>query len=199
MNEAQDKSETPDVKVRPRDKKGHFLPSGRYDGKPPKEVSPEAKEDPNVVKIKVVREQKPKPPKNIVGKLNDMKERYASRFITSVIENNPPKLDIDGHKYYSDKYIKQLKLRVFDAETNEAEAIECMKDLKKNTETLLDCSKKLLADNGSLRISRLAWRTFALGLVAGGLLALTVAGAISYVNCIEKDPQKAALTPSATR
>ena len=182
-----------------RDEKGHFLPSETVKCKHDKKHAEEKKEDPNVVKIKIVKEKKPKVPKNIIGKLNEMKERNASRFIESIIANEPTRVEIDGKKYYSEKYVKGLWEEVDKAQENEAEAIECMDEMKKSTETLLDASRGMLKQIAESSFKHRLWKSLAIGLLAGFVLGFAINMAKVYVAELDRNAPTADLRPSAAR
>ena len=168
-----------------RDSKGHFLPKGQ------KPYQKKDTEDPNVVKIKVIKEKKPKVPKSIIGKLNDLKEKTASRFIESVISNSPNCILIDGKKFYSDKYVSQLNEDLEQADRNEKDAIECMGEMKDTTAKLLDTSKEMLNDLEKATSKWNIWRAVALGLLCGYVIAFATAFARVYVTELEKNNQTA--------
>lgn len=182
-----------------RDEKGHFLPSDAAKCKHDKKKTEEKKEDPNVVKIKVVKEKKPKVPKNIIGKLNEMKERNASRFIESVIANNPSRIDIDGKVYYSENYVNKLNEEVDNAQKNEAEAIECMNEMKDGTETLLKASKDMLKEIDDNSIKVRMWKSLAIGLLVGSVIGFSIYMAKVYVAELGKNAPTAELKPSSAR
>lgn len=167
-----------------RDEKGHFLPKGQK----------KEKEDPNVVKIKVIKEKKPKVPRRIVGKLNDMKERTASKFLESVIANTPNQILIDGKSYYSDKYVKKLKEDLELAENQENEAIDCMEDMKETTKDLLESSQSLLKELENTISKWKIWKALSIGLIVGYVIAFATAFARVYVVELEKNNQQVQVT-----
>ena len=86
---------------RQRDEKGHFLPNPNGTKKHRSKKGSLKKEiEDNTVKIKIVKEEKPLPPKDFEGKLEDANERTAINFIRSIIAHKPKRIDIDGIKYY---------------------------------------------------------------------------------------------------
>ena len=182
-----------------RDEKGNFLPSGAGKCKHDNKQAEEKTEDPNVVKIKIVKEKKPKVPKNIIGKLNEMKERNASRFIESIIANEPTRVEIDGKKYYSEKYVNGLWEEIDKAQKNEAEAIECMDEMKKSTETLLDASRGMLKQIAESSFKYRLWKSLAIGLLAGFVLGFAINMAKVYVAELDRNAPTADLRPSAAR
>ena len=170
-------SEVKEKATQLRDSKGHFLPKGQNT----------EKEDPNVVKIKVIKEKKPRVPRNIVGKLNDLKERAASKFLESVIANTPNRILIDGKNYYSEKYVKKLREDVEIAERQERDAVECMEDMKGSTQDLLESSKSLLKELENTISKWKIWKALSIGLLVGYVIAFATAFARVYVVELEKN------------
>ena len=162
-----------------RDKNGHFV--GKCDKAKKQEY------DPNVVKIKVVKEKKPKPPKDIEGKLNEMKERTASRFIESVMANNPQKIDIDGKIYYDEKYVTRLHERLTDAEYDAANAKVDLKELKDNTVKMLEATDTMLESFKECNARRRIWKNVALGMLIAYVLGCATEFAKAYVAELEKN------------
>ena len=205
--EAQREVDTPEEEVihntdrsgRLRDEKGHFLPSDVGKCKHDKKLSKEKKDDPNVVKIKIVKEKKPKMPRNIIGKLNEFKERNASRFIESVISNEPSKIEIDGKIYFSEKVAKKMWDEMKTAQKNEIETIKCMDEMKKNLETLLDASRGMLKQITDSSFKYRMWKSLAIGLLTGFVLGFAINMAKVYVAELDRNQPHAELRPSAAR
>jgi len=177
-----------DKKTTNRDSNGRFLSNGQ------KHCKDNDTGDPNVVKIKVIKEKEPQLPKSIVGKLNDINEKTASRFIESVIANKPTCILIDGNKYYSEKHVSQLTEELDMAENNEKDAIECMGEMKETTANLLDTSRAMLNDLEKATSKWNMWRALAIGLICGYLLGFATAFARVYVVELEKNNQQVQVT-----
>lgn len=172
------------MRDRRRNAKGQFVPSKKLMAAQDTANKEKTPKPANEVSIKIVKEKKPDVPKNIVGKLNDLKERYASRFINSVLTNKPTILDIDGVKYYAEDYVKQLRDEIGVAESNEAEAISCFNILEKTSLSLMETTETIVKDLKVMTKHRNCWRGLALGLVFGLVIALMVKGTKSYVSAL---------------
>lgn len=172
------------VQTPPRDDKGHFI--GKTDAG--------QQEDPSVVKIKIVKEKKPRKPKSIVGKLNDLKEKNASKFLESVISNEPSRILIDGKKYYCEKYVRQLQEDLEQAEEQEMQSLDSLKEINVGMEKLLATMEN--AETVLVEKDRTAtfWRSLAIGLLAGFVIAWATAYAKVYVAELEKNNPPAQVT-----
>lgn len=182
-----------------RDEKGHFLPSGAGKCSHSNKTTCPKEEDSNTVKFKIVKEKKPSVPKEIVGKLNDMNEHYASRFIQSIIVNDPDSIDINGKKYYGKKVVDGLHKEIEEATSETREAFSCMSEMEHCTDNLLVASKKLLHNYNEECIWRVRWKCLALGMLTGTAIFWILKGAVDYTQSLERNAPKAALTPSAAR
>lgn len=173
-----------------RDSKGRFV-SEKGEQKPT--------EDLTTVKIRVVKEKKPKPPKSIAGKLNDLKERNASKFIDSVIVHNPDRVSFDGRYYYSQGVVDSLKVKlgaaIKKAVELENEAKEVEKDIdtiEKAVDVMVQDNDELLETNKTLLTSKNKWRALAIGLIIGLVASMIMRGCNSYVK--ERNLDKALLS-----
>lgn len=126
--------------------------------------------DDNTVKIHIVKEEKPLPPKDFEGKLEDVKERTAINFIRSIIANKPKCIDIDGQKYYREEIVgiisnKLRETRKLNSEAEEA-LNKCLDTMKDMADVANDMEKALQ----KVTFSRTCWRAIAIGLVIGTIL-----------------------------
>lgn len=169
-----------DASGRLRDEKGHFLTSSP-DGKSRKHTKKKStlkKEiDENTVKIRIVKEEKPLPPKEFEGKLEDEKERTAISFIRSIIANKPKRIDIDGTRYYAADILVRFGV-----------ALKKERELNKEAETLIEAANTALkvaneeleeSNKFSENIERsydklykrkTIWKCLAIGLVVGEIV-----------------------------
>ena len=123
--------------------------------------------DDNTVTIHIVKEKKPLPPKDFSGKLEDLKERTAIRFIRSVAARKPMVVKIDGLKYYSEA--------VFNKECEESMAKEeqlksCTELMAKGVEVVAEA--RMIAER--LYKSRKMWKAIAFGMMIGWVTALAI-------------------------
>ena len=150
-----------DAAGRLRDEKGHFLPNP--DKKPKRIRKP--KDDANTVKIRIVKDEVPAPDKEYEGRLEDMKERTATNFIKSVCYHKPRAITIDGHRYYSQAYVEDLKQKLADERLDGIRGLETLNDtidaLKKTSTALEDSFNSAQ----KVRRSRFIWRCIAIGAV----------------------------------
>lgn len=77
--------------------------SGRFVSKTPKPNL-----DGETVKIRIIKDEKPLPPKDFSGRLEDEKEHTAISFIRSVVAHKPKVIDIDGEKFYDRKVVARI-------------------------------------------------------------------------------------------
>lgn len=154
---------TVDASGRIRDEKGHFVSA---DGTKQKKSRKPKTDDGNTVKIRIVKEKEPLPPKDFAGKLEDMKERTATQFIKSVCLRKPRRISIDGNLYYSQAVVDELVGENIEKEDDLQRAYEVMgkeKDTMLKGIVLFEKLGKALA---TVRYSRFIWRSIAIGLLA---------------------------------
>ena len=158
---AEQKQEKTDARI--RDEKGHFVSAN---GKKTKKPNKQKAEDNNTVKIKIIKQEEPLPPRDFEGRLEDMKERTATQFIKSVCRRKPRRISIDGNNYYSQEVVDELVGENIEKEDDLQRAYEVM---GKGKDTMLK-GVALFAKLGkaleTVRHSRFIWRSIAIGLLA---------------------------------
>lgn len=174
MNESK-KDET---NKRLRDEKGHFISSKKKDG-----ATEKAQAD-NVVKIKVIKDKEPLPPRSFEGKLEDARERTATNFIKSVIRRKPSKISIDGEVYYSEAVYDDVKCKLDVEKESSARGIAV---LQKSMETILKTEKCLEVSYDTcqrLRQSKFWWRNIAITAI---IMFLTSIGTMIWLKCYQEN------------
>lgn len=177
--EPEDKPIEENAGERHRDAKGHFLPNPNGKSKRPhrKKHSLKRDLDENTVKIHILKEDKPLPPKDFEGKLEDEKERTAINFIRSIIANKPKRIDIDGVHYYSTAVVG-LFAKAFEEErklNNEATELISkvnaeLKAANYNLTESKEIGQRLERAYDNLCFRKTCWKAVTLGLIIGTLL-----------------------------
>lgn len=172
------KKPTVDASGRLRDEKGHFLPNPNSTEKRRQKKSSLKKEiDENTVKIRIVKEEKPLPPKDFEGKLEDEKERTAISFIRSIIANKPKRIDIDGTRYDAADILvrccvalkKERELNK-EAETLIEAANTALKVANEDLEESKEFSENIERSYYKLYLRKTIWKSLAIGLVIGEIV-----------------------------
>ena len=161
------------TKKRLRDEKGHFTSSEGTACTHEKTTKPNRKkkeeEDSNTVKIRIIKDEEPLPPKDFEGRLDDIKERTAINFIKSVCRRNPRCISIDGKLYYSNEEHERLqKLLAEEKECREIEikAVKGINDLMEQGIETINFLESILK---KVKRSRFIWRSIAIGVTAAFL------------------------------
>lgn len=161
----------------PRDKKGHFIP---------KKEAPEKKatkpSDGETVKIRIVKDKEPKQPKDFKGRLDDIKERLATRFIKSVIANKPRHIVIDGIMYHSDTVLDEILAGWDKTEELVKEQGKCLAKGDKVISNGLSLMNLLDKRLSRVTTSRNRWRMFGLGMSIGFIGCVIVRCIYSFIH-----------------
>ena len=166
---------TVDASRRLRDEKGHFLPNPNSIGKRrPKKLSLKKELDENTVKIKIVKEEKPLPPKEFEGRLEDARERTAISFIRSIIAHRPRRIDFDGQKYFSEEILNRLS-KAYNREVEKnvvahnviAKVKEAFSEVEIKFTECLKSSQNIEMAYDNLYIRKTIWKCLAIGLIIG--------------------------------
>lgn len=150
-----------------RDEKGHFV-SGKSKAKNPINQDGKGAEskDENMVKIKIVKEKEPLPPRDFAGKLEDFKERTATQFIKSVCRRKPRKISIDDNFYYSQDVVDEIIGETIEKDDALQEVAELLEKAKNSLMKGINLEVQLFKQIEAVRRSRLIWRSVAIGLLA---------------------------------
>lgn len=124
----------------------------------------------NTVKIHIIKEKKPLPPREFEGKLEDVKERTAINFINSVVANQPKCINIDGQKYYSSEVMGWLEKKLLNSRIMNKESAEA---LKKSLEIMNDIggvASELEKKLEKALFWKNLWRSLTIGCIIGTIL-----------------------------
>lgn len=161
---------------RPRDKKGHFLSAKGASEKKP------SSSDGETVKIRIVKDKEPKQPKDFKGRLDDIKERLATRFIKSVIANKPRHIVIDGITYHSDTVLDEILAGWDKTEELVKEQGKCLAKGDKIISNGLSLMNLLDKRLSRVTTSRNRWRMFGLGMSIGFIGCVIVRSIYSFIH-----------------
>ena len=174
MSEEQNQPKTDTVP--PRDDKGHFVSHTAHNPNPKKKRS-KTKDD-GTVKIKIIKDEESLPPTEFEGKLEDIKERTAIRFIHSVAARQPNKISIDGIIYvnagYAAKRVKEVEAERDELGNKMLENCSVMKHAADVMDEQNELLENKIKDNVKLRRSCWFWRSIAIG---------TLMVLVSYFGC----------------
>lgn len=154
-------------KLPQRDSKGHFA---KRTNKNPSNLKKKCEtEDDGTVKIRIVKDKKPLPPKDFEGRLEDIKERAAIGFIRSVAARRPNKIAIDGIVYLKSEYANQKVKDVADERDMIYKRLTKNCDLLKQSADVMeeqnDFIEREIQTNNRLRRSLWIWRGIAIGAI----------------------------------
>ena len=137
--------------------------------------------DDNTVKIHIVKEEKPLPPKDFEGKLEDVKERTAINFIRSIIANKPKCIDIDGQKFYREEIVGTISNKLRETRKLNSEAEEALNKCLETMKDMADVTNDMEKALHKVTFSRTCWRAIAIGLAIGAIM-VSVCSRIFFGN-----------------
>ena len=121
-------------------------------------------------------------PKDFKGRLDDIKERLATRFIKSVIANKPRHIVIDGITYHSDTVLDEILAGWDKTEELVKEQGKCLAKGDKIISNGLSLMNLLDKRLSRVTTSRNRWRMFGLGMSIGFIGCVIVRSIYSFIH-----------------
>lgn len=136
--------------------------------------------DEETVKIRIVKEEKPLPPKDFEGKLEDVKERTAITFIRSVAARKPKVIEIDHEKYVHGDVFAEQTLKLQNARNTISDYEDLSKEMSRSVDSLCTTMETYRDVFEETKEKLSVWR--AVAIAALGVLIATSALLVYNVN-----------------